>query len=351
MGTQQMKKIITILVLSMIPYLGSAKPMPSGYEWGNGGFFVACSEASSLGAGVFSVDRIEGMYLHNFKTSTVVQNMDNEEVIIQEVLQRLKVANPVRAMKYQKWYAEIKESREWADGYSFMLLPDSSSTVVPQGCEPKQAAIFVTSPNSEKVRFIFDKSLWDRASALDRAYLIFHELIYREATLPENEHQNSIASRYFNGWIFSRLEALDQVDILSLLKGLHFKNSEYNGISIVLSGRMDPRVPLLKEAPIDFYPNSKNVKRAALGAEFSVVVGNEVFNRVCNDPIFDTEFRSYVEFYPSGKVKSMHFDDKDGWVPVALTPRYQETNCSFHGKNYFEFDERGNAIKIEFRQL
>lgn len=311
---------------------------------------MTCSVESRMGAGVFSVDRIEGQYLHGLSVAESLSQLAHEDLMIDQILNRLQEINPTRASMYKTWLGEMRQSMELIEDFYFMPLPDSGTTMIPEGCRQEQAAIFITSPNSQRIRFIFNKNLWEKASALDRAYLLLHELIYREAILPENQQPNSVSARYFNAWLFHRVDTMTQFDLIDLLQALKFKNTDFGGISIVLTHRAtlyDPH--LLRLTPILRYPNSKQIKRAVLGAAFSVQLGNEVFKRVCNDSL--TVFQSRVEFYLSGKIKVMHFEATDEYVPIDATPRYTETNCSFHGKNYFEFDENGTPTKIEFREL
>lgn len=323
---------------------------PSGYEWGNGGFLISCSSESIVGSGVFSVDRIEGEFLHGFKVSEALLGLETEDEIIAEILKRLEILNPTRARTYKKWLLEIMETREFVENFFFMPLPDSSATMIPEGCKQEQAAVFIVSPMTNKVRFLFNKKLWDRAAVIDRAFLLMHELIYREATLPENQHKNSVASRYLNAWIFQGIDKASEIEIIEVLRSLHFKYADYSGLPLVLNARMDLNRPYsVRFAPLIRYPGTNKIKKAVLGPAFSISLGSEIFQRVCNDSFTDFEFQSIVEFFPSGKVKRMYFERDNSVGPIWDTPGFSVTNCNFKGMNYFEFDESGKVLLMEYK--
>lgn len=324
---------------------------PSGYEQGNGGSMVVCPSESIQGEGVFSLDYIEGLYLHQLSPAPSIQKMQSESEIVEYILTNLALVNPTRAALYQQWLKEILSSREFVDGFSFLPLPDNGPTFIPEDCKHKQAAIFVTSREKTIVRFLFDKTLWEKASALDRAYLLMHELIYREATLPENSHRNSGATRYFTAWLMSNIDQISPEEMVLLVQELGFKRTDYNGVSLNLNSRIYlGNITHLLPAPMSHFKDSKKIKKAPLADSFSIRIGDEVFQRVCNDSFTTNGFSSFVEFYPSGQVKRMHFEMYDGYVPISNTPGYAVTNCNFHGANYLEFDEFGNLTKAEARE-
>lgn len=350
-----MKKTLCLCLASLSISSYAAANRPGGYEQGNGGFLISCSERSAFGKGVFSVDRIEGQLLYSFTPASSLTHMKNEMDIIHYVLDKLAVINPHRAGLYQNWLQEMVSAQEFVENASFTPLPDSSTTVIPNECRQEQAAIFITEPSSKKLRFLFNKKLWSQAAPLDRAYLLMHELIYREAVLPENRHKNSVAARYFNGWLMAHADQLPerQEDIVDLLQELRFKRTDYNGIGLNLNSRQRPLDGLtdLMLAPILRFKNSQKIKKAPLADSFSIRIGDEIFHRVCNDSFTAKGFGSFVEFYPSGRVKRMHFSHIDGYVPIYNTPGYSTTNCNFHGANYLEFDELGNLTKAEQFEL
>lgn len=339
-------KIIIVLLLTFAGTAFAQGPHPQGYERGNGGFLMSCSADSFLGAGVFSVDHIEATYLHALPPADSLRLLRDEVEVVRFVLHKLQQVNPTRAGLYSQWLEEMLNSREFVKNFTFIPLPDSSTTMIPEHCKQEQAAIFITTPGMKKLRFLFNQGLWEKASTLDRAYLLMHELIYREALLPENNHTNSIAARYLNAWIFHSVENMNQTELLKLLQSLHFSRGDYNGLSL----RLFLRTPMGNQtgarlAPILYFPDSSQIHIAPLADAFSVRIGDDIFHRVCNESFISEAFPSFVEFYPSGKIKKMVFPAMDGNYPQNYTPEYPETQCAYKGHNKLEFSEDGALVR------
>lgn len=333
----------------MLAFSGQALAIdsrPQGYERGNGGFLMSCSNQSFLGAGVFSVDHIEGTYLHTLPPAGSLKLLRDEVEIVRYILGKLQTVNPTRAELYTRWLHELLSTREFVKNFVFIPLPDSSTTMIPEHCKQEQAAIFITTPGQKKLRFLFNQSLWEQASILDRAYLLLHELIYREALLDENNHTNSVAARYLNAWLFHSVDNLNQPELLELLRTLHFSRGDYNGLTLRLFLRTPSgNLTGVRLAPLIYFPNSNQIHIAPLADSFTVRIGDEIFHRVCNESFISEKFPSFVEFYPSGKIKKMVFQATDGNFPSSYTPGYTETQCAFQGKNKLEFNENGDLIK------
>nr|BFD63527.1 hypothetical protein BdHM001_22080 [Bdellovibrio sp. HM001] len=339
-------KSLLFLLLAFSSQSLALESHPQGYERGNGGFLMSCSGQSFLGAGVFSVDHIEAAYLHALPPAESLKLLRDEVEVVRYILGKLHTVNPTRAQLYNQWFSELLSSREFVKNFSFLPLPDSSTTMIPEFCKQEQAAIFITSPVTNKMRFLFNQSLWEQASTLDRAYLLLHELIYREALLPENNHVNSVSSRYLNAWLFHSVENLTQTELLRILRSLHFSRGDYNGLSLRLFIRTpEGNMTGVRMAPIIYFPGSDRIHIAQLADSFSVRIGDEIFNRVCNESFINEKFSSFVEFYPSGKIKKMVFQATDGNFPPSYTPGYTQTQCSYHGKNKLEFNEDGDLVR------
>lgn len=323
------------LLFSLLIANPAAAARPSGYELGNGGFFIQCTSQSSLGAGVFSVDRIEGEKLHGLKSSPELAKFATESELVQHVIGQLGKINPSRAARFTAWYNELSAKRVFIKDLYIESVKDGNVTLVPPGCESRQAAVFVAEPGSENIRFLFDQDLWTTASVLDRAYLVLHELIYREALLPqENLHRNSMASRYLNAFLFANAENLNQDQWIKALRDLKFRTADYKNSPISLT-RIDFSGRVLT-APLLYFANSSAIQKAVLPAAFNIKVGAKTYSRTCvHEEYTQSLFTDYVEFYPEGNVKRFVFDKGRS-----------NAGCEgFDGKNDLEFDEAGNLIR------
>ncbi len=317
--------------------------VPSGYERGNGGQFLSCKKESPFGEGIYSLDRVEGKVLFEMQPAAILSSFAGEIEIVSHILNQLAQVNPTRAALYRMWLQELLINQEFTKDLYFQPLPDGNKVVIPLGCEIKQAAIFITEPSREKVRFLFDKYLWDAASSLDRAYLILHELIYREALQEENRHENSMASRYFNAWLFANVENYQFAELLSVLQSLRFHAVDYNGVPLVLTTFFGPGNVLA--APIEWYPGTKAVRKAVLGYSFALPIAGEIFKRRCDIPMKLNGFINSVEFYPSGKMKRLKLSGNFEYGAPIGKPPSQE--CFYYQgfANDLLLDEDGTVLE------
>ncbi|NUN06422.1 MAG: hypothetical protein HUU57_11745 [Bdellovibrio sp.] len=337
-----------IFALMMGVFLGvgsqAFSQVPSGYERGNGGQFISCNKESSLGAGIYSLDRAEGKFLFEMQPAAALNSFAGEFEIVSYILNQLAQVNPTRASLYRMWLQELIVNQEFTKDIYFQPLPDGNKVAVPRDCEVKQAAIFITEPSREKLRFIFDKDLWDQASPLDRAYLVLHELIYREALQEENHHENSMATRYFNAWLFAHVENYQFAELLSVLQSIRFHAIDFQGVPLVLTSFVGPSTVV--QAPIEWYPGTKALKKAVLGYSFALPVAGKTFKRRCDIPITMNGFVNSVEFYPSGKVKRLKFSGNfvEYGAPTGKPPSQE---CFYYDgyANDLLLDENGDLIE------
>lgn len=323
----------------------AARNVPSGYERGNGGQFVQCTSASSYGEGVFSLDRIEGSALFNLKPAAKHYLYQHEDQIVDALLQDLSQIDKRRAAQYREWLKELKANREFVDDLYFQPIADGNTVAVPYNCNVIQGAIFITNSVQSKVRFLFSGKHWNNASALDRAFLLIHELVYREARLIENNHLNSMASRYVVAWLFAHAGNFRAEEFLDILQRTHFRIGEYQGMPIVLNSMLVNGEHI--QAPLLRFPNSDRIKKAVVGEVFDIKIGDQIFHRNCPSSIRSAGFVSSIEYFPSGKVKKLILDPEFAYGEPPYTPFEGNVVCTFNGYNVIEFDEQGHPILLE----
>lgn len=330
-------KIFLILTLLFVAN-AHAFSSPSGYERGNGGFQILCGAESTLGAGVYNLDRIEGEKLRKLKPDPKLFLYENENEIVLYVLQKLEEINPTRALLFRGWLDEILTYREFVEDLYIQPVNDGNVVILPLGCELKQAAVFIANSDQTRIRFIFDKSLWNASAPLDRAFLLMHELFFRESRLPENNHLNSMASRYINSWLLSNIHTMDQDLWIEELISTNFQNADYNGVPIILTYKK--RFGDIENTPILRFNNSNKIKKAILSQTFSVKISNsEVFSRKCPNPLPKVGFTDWVEFYPTGRIKQLVFSEPSTYAPDCIL---------YKGNNNLEFNEFGELEKSSF---
>lgn len=334
----KMKNVVILFYIITLS-IHQAQSAPEGYEKGNGGIQLACTKESVLGDGVYTLDRIEGELVFKLPPASYLHSMSDENKIVQSLLDQLRLINPGRATLYEKWFKEILTQREFISDFSLYPLSDADIVYLPKSCDIKQAAIFTTSRGTDNSRFIFDQNLWKRSSALDRAYLIMHELIYREARLSENLHQTPRPSRFINAWLFAQAKPFSEDLWIDLLRKMQFQKAEYAGVPILLH-RINANGVFLP-APILKYPDSGKIKKAVLNPSLEIKINDqEVFVRKCKSTrLAQFGFLDWVEFYPEGRVKKIVFSEPQTYDPDCIL---------YNGNNSLEFNLKGELINSTY---
>lgn len=214
-----------IITMLLVPFLSFSRGR--GGDWvGNGGNVLSCTDSQEL----LLLDYVEadqrGLTIDLGGGATY-----QEQVLF--TLDRLQKVNPTRADLYRKWLQTFISETEWMQGAKFVPVPDIGVGVIPLNCEVKQIA--VQKPDEQMFpgdkRYIIDRQLWNRLSEKNKAGLVLHELIYREAIT--EGHVSSMKVRYFNQSISSSSFAnFDQKQMLNLTKIVDFSQVDYYGIPV-----------------------------------------------------------------------------------------------------------------------
>lgn len=116
-------------------------------------------------------------------------------------LGRLERLDPKRAAQYRHWVDEFFADAIVQPGVILVLIEDSFHLSFPKDCKVEQAAIQRAPVFPEDRRYLVSGDLWDSFDEENRAGLILHEVILREAV--SFGQQDSRATRYFNSLITS----------------------------------------------------------------------------------------------------------------------------------------------------
>lgn len=301
-----MSAVALLFFAALLSKESSAIQIASGYERGNGGVGLSCSGESAVGVGVFTLDRIEGQMLYGFESNGEISHSTNENEIVRTILNKLSQKDKTRASKYARWFDQLLEARIFIGNASFSLMNDTDLVMIPDGCQLKQIAVFETDNSGAAVHFYFDQKIWNQLSVLDKAYLLLHEIIYREARLPEINQQTSKGARYLNEWLFSHISEMTQESFIEALKKAQFKEAEYNDMPIFL-GRLNLRGEF-EEAPLEYFDDSSHrIKSAVLNPSFSIPINGTIFERHCMSLVRSAFSTDFVRFYETGQVKKILF--------------------------------------------
>lgn len=167
----------------------------AGWETGNGGDIVVC------GVDVYVLD------FHPTNAVFGPLDLGDPKLTPQEkvslVIERMKPFDPIRAKKLKRWLASFE--REALRRYEVDLpeIDDTKRRHLPDGCRVHQAVIQLPSWRRKKGDpvYLIDQRRYESLDHDNRAGLILHELIYREAIL--YGHVDSLRVATFTAWLSS----------------------------------------------------------------------------------------------------------------------------------------------------
>lgn len=218
-------------MLVLLNILSAAFLSFAGGDWvGNGGNLIECADGR-----LQLLDYYEGNQGRGI--SVDLGDGDSFQDHIEVVLTRLEKLSPSRALKYKMWYGNFLIDADFFSDGKFVQIPDTGPIVVPNSCDIRQIA--AQRPDSEIMpgdrRYLIDLRLWERISEKDKAGLILHELIYREAI--EEKQVTSTRVRYMTQILSSSaVESYNQLQMLELIRMVGLRYTDYGGYEIDLSG-------------------------------------------------------------------------------------------------------------------
>ncbi|OFZ47619.1 MAG: hypothetical protein A2381_09620 [Bdellovibrionales bacterium RIFOXYB1_FULL_37_110] len=174
-----------------------------GQGTGNGGDVLVCKNPDSSIQSIILYDFYEAKFRHDI-TLDLDDNSTSLNDKVTSIINKIKRLNPTRATLYEKWWKEFQlpENTTFTSD-TLSDIPDTGEVSFPPNCEIVQAA-HQKKPMSGERRYKIRKDLWDQMDNTNKAGLVIHELIYREAK-EENAyiHPNSKRVRYLNATFFS----------------------------------------------------------------------------------------------------------------------------------------------------
>ncbi len=324
-----MKKIFFIVIIQLgCSFLVRA----SESAVGNGGDGVVCRDAHKK---IISVQLLD---FYEAKTQRGIQHdlggthlSPIDKVFV--ALDRLKRLSPLRAQIYREQAKKFFDETLMLSGVQLVDIPDSQHIQVPNGCTIEQLAIQREPQQPEDKRFTINADLWNLLDSDNKAGLILHEIIYREA-LSERQ-SNSISTRYFNSLYTShKIDSLSLEEFISRLNKNNFNKTDIDGVwfstyiishdeqgklksaqpisgSIKVNGVVVPIRPYEPQKPdfcdiifdknykiVEFYPNVSNVSIPYPDKNLEVSSYEKIDSS--REPCSESH---NIQIYPSGKIK------------------------------------------------
>jgi hypothetical protein len=191
-----------------------------GNEVGNGGDAIRCPVSSG--------SQVKRTQLLDFYEAISMSHMQpilgGSDLDIYEkadlALNRIKILDPTRYATL-KGYLDSFDSEKIIDDFIMEDINDSGYVYRRDGCSTVTQLAEQREPQSSlDSRYIIQQKVWEQLDPNNRAGLILHEIIYRDAL--RRGHPNSIGVRKFTGAIASSwFENISQEDYDKLLFDLH----------------------------------------------------------------------------------------------------------------------------------
>jgi hypothetical protein len=241
-----MKRILGFLLISSL----MVSPAFANGDWwdkGNGGFVVLCENGSKQ---TFDLYELQSRYQNEMTLDT--SESLSLEGRLEYLFSKISRLNPTRAAKYHQWFEEFFNEAQFIEG-TIHPLPDIGFGGIPETCSLKVAIYQHTPDILNKKRYLISQVLWEGLDINNKAALILHELIYREAREASNHHVTSERSRYLNAWFHSKeFLSTSLMEYLTGLQDLHFQDADYGPHKIALGSYIESQQEWQNEA-LEFY--------------------------------------------------------------------------------------------------
>ena len=169
-----------------------------------GGLSVVCRDSNGKPQSAQTLDLFEGEQLRGMPFDSKLLGQD-EWSIARNIIKRIRQWDPVRAESYSRRLDTFTKEARFLPNSTPRPVDDAHSLILPIGCNLEQAALQREPEFPEDPRYIFDKSIWDVMNLANRASLVIHEIVYREAR--DLFQTNSKKARYYNSMLSSTATA------------------------------------------------------------------------------------------------------------------------------------------------
>lgn len=137
---------------------------------------------------------------------------------------------PIRAKQYKEWLNSFEQDAAIFSGISIPPIPDTGSIVVPIGCHIEPVGF---QRNEDELfpgvkRYVINKDLWDQMDEIQKAGLVLHELVYREA-IPLG-HPSTFPTRFLVGVLASNQP--ENKIYFRTVSQMPLRYAEYYGIKV-----------------------------------------------------------------------------------------------------------------------
>lgn len=172
MGIKNLLFLLNAMSVMFLPFDAGA-----GTFVGNGGDVVVCRDTKTEKIkSVELLDIYEGRV--HFWLTAKKSEYESVQNILSELYERSTYRNTAVPLNGNP-LNEFIDNANFIKGTELIDIPDSLHLSFPKNCKVEQVVIQVNPTKKFEKRFTVNKDLWDRLDNLNRAALIFHELLYK----------------------------------------------------------------------------------------------------------------------------------------------------------------------------
>ena len=195
---------------------------------GNGGGTVVCRDANQKIIRIETLDYYEAA-MHPGLTLDIDKIPGDAKAKVSALIERIRKKSELRYQLYTTWFNSFVSEQALLVGVEFSTVPDSGYISVPKGCKFEQAVIQRRPMFSKDPRYFINAELFTAMDDTQKAMLILHELVYREALA--YGHTDSIRARYLNDlYASSQFADMDFKTYVETLKQAHFELTDQDSI-------------------------------------------------------------------------------------------------------------------------
>ncbi len=294
-------------------------------EVGNGGDVVSCPNLQNAAARTAELlDYYEARTMYGFPSqlSASASVEDN----LNFLLSTFAKSEPEQAEKLSGWANTFFQEAAIMPGVELVDIDDSKHIAFPTGCKVEQIIIQKDVEYSFDKRYVINKDLWDLLDNANRAGLIFHELLYRDAIAHHGLKNGSRTLRLVNGLVASdQFHLVEPYERVKIWDEFGFQSVTINGIEMDMAPSANihwsdttPKkllafqsvkdqilpipngsIELQKNAVVELYPSGtvKSVTPTSYNGDSDLIYNDQ-----------HMKFRYSLELYENGTIKNASVD-------------------------------------------
>lgn len=257
-------------VLAFALVLFGATPTFAGDLKRNGGNVLLCYGHYE------SFDLYEGAASYGYKKD--LPEGQSYQDIAEQIIARIEKYNPSRAALYLGHLKQFLREARFVEAADFTGIPDIGEGVsIAKNCSLIQTVSQYRQNDPNGKRYLVNQDVWSQLSEQDKAVLVLHEIIYREAIADDLSLQNSIGVRHFTAYLSSQKGTQGSYqDYINALIFSGIQKAEYKGLTFLLHSGNFYRDKVV-QFPVVFSEDG-TLATGVLGTSFTIPLMNKTIS-------------------------------------------------------------------------